>query len=105
VPGQVVTQPAAERRPDGRCNHHGDAVERESLAALGRREGCGKNGLCHRSHPAAGEALHHTKNQQRLQVPCEAAQQRAQREQGDADQKEILAPEHLRNPTAGAKHD
>ena len=105
MPGQIVAQPAAEGRPDGRRDDDGDAVERKPLAALRGWEGRGQNRLRHRRHAAARQPLDQAEDQQGLQIPREAAKQRARREQRNADQKEVLAPEHLGNPAAGAQYD
>ena len=65
VPGEIVGDPAAERRADGRRDDHGDAVEREGLAALFRRKGIGEDGLLAGRHAAAAEPLQDAEKDQR----------------------------------------
>ena len=68
MPGVVVGDPAAERRPDHGCDHDGDAVDREGLAALFRRKGVGEDRLLAGRHAAAAEALQDAEQHQRLQI-------------------------------------
>ena len=70
VPGIIVRQPAAERRPDHRSHDHGNAEQREGLAALLWREGVRQDRLRDRHHAAAAEALQDAKQQQRLEIPA-----------------------------------
>ncbi len=105
VPGDIVGQPAAERRPDHRRDHHGDAEQREGLAALFRREGSRQDRLRDRHHAAAAEALQDAEQQQRLQIPGKSAQHRAHGEQRQADQEEALAAEQPGEEAAGRQGD
>src|SRR5579883_360924 len=57
VPVEVVGDPAAERRTDGRRADHGHSVNGEGLAAFGDREGVGEDGLLAGSKAAAAESL------------------------------------------------
>ena len=93
APGVVVGDPAAQRGTDGRRHDRGDAVERERQPALLRRERVGENGLRHRLQPAAARALQNAEQDQHRQAGRGSAQQRAEREQEDAQQEEALAPE------------
>ena len=79
VPGDIVGQPAAERRPDHRGNHHGDAEHRKGLAALRRRKRIRQDRLRDRHHAATAEALQDAEQQQRIQIRRKTAQQRAER--------------------------
>ena len=65
----------------------------------------GQNRLGHRRHPATGQPLHDAEDQQRLQIPRKAAEQRTHGEQRDADKEKTLAAEHLGDPAAGAQDD
>ena len=94
MPGHVVGKPPAKRRPDHRRDHHGDAEQRKRLAALFRRKCIREDRLRHRYHAAAAEALQDAKEQQRLQIPGEAAQHRGGREHPEADEEEALAAHH-----------
>jgi hypothetical protein len=57
VPGEIIGQPTAERRPGYRSDHHRNPEQREGLAALRWRKGIRQNRLRHRHHAAATEAL------------------------------------------------
>jgi hypothetical protein len=63
MPGEIVGQPSAERRPDNRRHHHRDAEQREGLAALGRRERVRQDRLRHRHHAAAPQSLQNPEQQ------------------------------------------
>ena len=80
LPGIVVGDPAAKRRPDDRRNDHGYTEQREGLAALLGREGIRQDGLRHRYHPPAAKPLQDAEKEQRLEVPCHAAEDGAQSE-------------------------
>ena len=106
APGVVVRDPAAQRRADGRRQHRGDAVKREGHAAFLRRESIGQNGLRHRLQSAAARALHHAEeNQHRRGSGADAAKQRTDREQEDAEHEEALAAEQAGEPSADGKND
>ena len=105
VPGIVVGDPAAERRPDHRRDHDRDAVDRKGLAALFGRKRVGEDRLLAGRHAAAAEALQDAEQHQRLQIPGEAAQQRGEREGRDADHVEALAADHRRQPARDRQHD
>ena len=68
-----VIQPP-ECRPDGRREHHGDAVDGESLAALVRRKRVGQDGLRIGLQAAAGDALQRARRDQQRQAGRQAAQ-------------------------------
>ena len=73
MPGIGIGDPAAKRRPDHRRDHHGDAVDGESLATFLGRERIGKDCLLAGRHPTAAEALQDAEQDQCLQAPCKPA--------------------------------
>ena len=105
LPGEIVGQPAAERRPDHRRHHHGDAEHRKGLAALRRRKRIGQDRLRDRHHAAAAETLQDAEQQQRIQVRRKPAQHRAKREQSETDQEEGFAAEHSGEEARGRQDD
>ncbi len=100
APAEVVGDVAAQRRADGRRQHHRHAVDGERHAALLRRKGVGQDRLLARLQPAAAGALQDAADDERAQVGRQAAQERADGEQRHADHVEALAPDHRRQPAA-----
>ncbi len=105
MPGVIVAQPAAQRGPDDRRHHHGDAIKREGLPAFGGRKRRSEDRLRHRRHAAAREPLQHTKEEKRIEIPGDAAAHGANREQDQAGDEEIAAAEGLGDPARRAKDD
>ena len=105
APGVIVGQPSAQRRANRGRHDGGDSVEREGQPALLGREGVRQNGLRHRLKPAAAGALNHAEQNQHRQAGSDAAEQRGDGEQEDAQQEEPLAAKCRRQPSADRKHD
>jgi hypothetical protein len=68
LPGKIVGQPAAKRRPDHRRHHHGNAGHRESLTPLRRGERVRKDRLRDWHYAAAAEALQDSEQEQCLEI-------------------------------------
>ena len=100
VPGEIVGDPSADRRPHRRRDNDGNAIKRKSLAASVRRKSIGKNGLFAGRHAAAAESLQDTKENQGAKARSKAAKQRADGEQGNADHIEALASDDIGQPAA-----
>ena len=98
-----VIQPPTVGPTVGR-DDHGDAVEREGLAAPLRRKRVGEDGLLAGRHAAAAEPLQDAEEDQRAQARRQSAQQRAHREQRHADHVEALAADDVRQPAAHRQH-
>src|SRR5208282_4612501 len=73
APGEVVGDPSAERRPDGRSRDHGNAVHSESHAALGGRKSVSEYGLFAGLKAASASSLQHTTNDKCRQVRSKTA--------------------------------
>ena len=93
APVEVVRDVAAQRRPDGRRTHHGQAIHRERLPALLRREGVGQDRLLARRQASAPCALQYPEKHQQRQRGRQPAQRRRDTEQRHADHVELLAPD------------
>ena len=104
VPGEIVGEPAADRRPDRGRHDDRDTVDREGLGALLRRKRVGQDGLLARHHAAAAQALQDAEEDQERQAGRQPAQQRAHGEQRHAQHVEALASDHAQEPAAD-RHD
>ncbi len=79
APGEIVGDPSAERRTDGRRRDHGDAIDGECHAALGGRKSVGQNGLLAGLQAAAARALQNAADDQRREIRRQSAQERTDR--------------------------
>ena len=105
MPVEVVGNPAAERRADGRRDDDSHAVEGEGLAALFNREGVGEDGLLAGGESAAAEALENAGDDKQGKRLRQAAQQRADGEHRDAGHVEALAADAVGEPTGDGQND
>ena len=105
VPGKIVRQPPTDRRADRRRDDDCDAVERECLRALFRREGVGKDRLLARRHAAAAKPLEDAEQDQHVETGRQAAKQRRTCERGDAQHVIALAADDVGEPAADRDDD
>ena len=105
APRVVVGDEAAQRWSDRRRQHHRHAVDRERHPALRGRKRVGHDRLLAGRKAAARRPLQHAEEDQQRQRRCQAAQQRAGGEPGDAGHVEPLAADAAREPSADRQHD
>ena len=100
-----VGEPAAERRPHNRAEHHAHAPDRHRRAALGGRENVEHHRLAQRHERCAEHALQKPVGDHLLDRQRDAAQHRGDGEPGGANDEELLAAEPRRHPAERRGHD
>src|SRR3984885_15122378 len=100
APGEVVGNPTAERRADGRCHDNGDAIDGERHSPFGGCECIGQNSLLARLQSAAARALEDAEEDEHAEVGRESAEERTDGEDGDTAHVEMFAADNRREPTA-----
>jgi len=105
VPVEVVGDPAAESGADGGGDDDGHTVDGEGLASLFNGEGVGEDGLLGGSEAAAAGALQDAGDDEERQRRGNAAEERADGEDGDAGEVVTLASEAVGEPAGDGKHD
>src|SRR5713101_9445260 len=105
APGKVVGNPSTKRWSDGGSGDNGDAVDGESHASLGGLKSIGQYSLLAGLQAASASALQHAANDKGGQVRGQAAQERANCEEGNATHVEILAAHDRRKPSAERQDD
>src|ERR1700678_3999975 len=91
VPVEVVGDPAAEGGADGRCDDDSHAVDGEGLTAFFDGEGVGEDGLLAGCEAASACALEDARDDEKRESVGDAAEERADGEEGNADHVEALA--------------
>src|SRR5208282_3784696 len=105
APGEVVGDPAAERRTDGWRHHHCDAINGKRHAALGGRERVGEYRLFARLQASTSHALQNAKENQHAEVGGKPAEERADSKKRHATHVEALASDDRRKPPAEREND
>src|ERR1039458_5528994 len=105
VPVEVVGDPAAEGRADGRRHHYRHAVERERLAAFFNGERVRQDGLFAGGQAAAAEALQYARHNQQRQRLRQPAQHGAGGKHRHAGHVEALAPNAVGEPAGDGQND
>ena len=105
APGIGIGEPAAERRPHDRPEHHAHAPDRHRRAALGRRKDIEHHRLAERHQRRAEHALQQPVGDHLLDRERDAAQHRGDGEPGGADDEQLLAAEAGRHPAERRGHD
>ena len=105
VPVEVVGDPAAEGGADGGCDDDGHAVDGEGLAAFFDGEGVGEDGLLAGGEAAAACALQDAGDDEQREGVGDAAEERADGEEGDAGHVEALASEAVGEPAGDGQDD
>ena len=104
VPVEVVGDPAAECGADGGGDDYGHSIDGEGLTALFDREGVGEDGLFARGQASAACTLQDARDDEQGEGVRDAAEERADGEERDADHVEAL-PAHAVGEPAGDGQD
>ena len=100
APGEIVGDPASQRRTDGRRHDHGDPIDGERHSSLGGQKCIGQDRLLAGLQAASSHALQNPENDQPLQIGSQSAQKRTQGKQEHASHVELFAAHDRRQPTA-----
>ncbi len=100
-----VGQPAAERRPHDRAEHHSHAPDRHRRAASRRRKDVEHHRLAQRHQRRAEHALQQAVGDHLFDRERDAAQHRRDGEARGADDEQLLSPEARRHPAERRGHD
>ena len=104
-PAERVDEEAAQRRTQAQPQVHGHDVDAEGAAALVRREHRGDDRGRGREHQGAPDALDDAATDEPGAVHAERREQRAQREDDDAEQVEAHAAVLVGQPANGNQQD
>ncbi len=105
VPGRILHEHAAERRPHGRRHRSHDAPQGRRHAVLMPGEGAHEDGQRHRHHGGRAEGLPHPEDDEPADVGRQAAGQREAAEHDDPEDEDEPLPVAVGKPPEGEEED
>ena len=105
APGGICRDEAADQRADGGADQSGNGDIAHGLDELGLGDRAQQHQPAHRRHHGAAHALKHPRGDHLRQVLGQAAQHRADREEGDGGDEDIPPAEAVGQPAAGGDED